>query len=66
MALDDALAVLHEPTGKVHVLNPSAADVWRRASGVATPVAAAADRATTAATVDELVRAGLLAEAAGT
>jgi hypothetical protein len=66
VALDDALAVLHEPTGKVHVLNPSAADVWRRASGVATPVGAAADRATTAATLDELVRAGLLAEAAGT
>jgi hypothetical protein len=66
VALDDALAVLHEPTGRVHVLNPSAADVWRRASGVAISGAAAADRATTAATVDELVRAGLLAEAAGT
>jgi hypothetical protein len=66
VALDESLAVLHEPTGKVHVLNPSAADVWRRASGEATPLATAADRATIAATVDELVRAGLLAEAAGT
>ena len=66
VALDDALAVLHEPTGKVHFLNASAADVWRQATGVATTAAAPPDRAMTTATVNELVRAGLIAEAAGT
>jgi hypothetical protein len=66
VALDEALAVLHEPTGKVHVLNASAADVWRRAAGGATTATARANRAATAVTVNELVRAGLLADAAGT
>jgi hypothetical protein len=61
--VDDALAVLHEPTGKVHLLNATAADVWRRATGASSDPDA--DPVTTAATVDQLVRVGLLGEAAG-
>jgi hypothetical protein len=34
-ALADSLAVLHEPSGKVHVLNPAAAALWRRAAEAA-------------------------------
>jgi hypothetical protein len=66
VAVDDGLAVLHEPTGKVHLLNATAADVWREATGVATTATGTVDRAMAAATVDELVRAGLLSGAAGT
>jgi hypothetical protein len=33
VALGDSLAVLHEPSGKVHVLNPSAAALWCGAAG---------------------------------
>lgn len=59
VAVDDSLAVLHEPSGKVHVLSAAAADVWRRA---------AADRcdggrwdgSTVAETIDHLTRCGLL------
>src|SRR5919106_998254 len=32
VALGDGLAVLHQPSGKIHVLNPAAAAVWRRAA----------------------------------
>lgn len=35
VAVGDSLAVLHEPSGKVHLLNPPAAAVWRGAVGVA-------------------------------
>jgi hypothetical protein len=66
VAVDDALAVLHEPTGKVHLLNSTAADVWRGASGLATTSTATIDRAMASATVDELMRTGLLAGAART
>jgi hypothetical protein len=33
VALADSLAVLHGPTGRVHVLNPAAATLWRGAAG---------------------------------
>jgi hypothetical protein len=33
VALGDSLAVLHEPSGKVHVLNPAAAALWCGAAG---------------------------------
>jgi hypothetical protein len=66
VAVDDGLAVLQETTGKVHLLNSTAADVWRRASGVSTASTAATDRAMAAATVDRLMSAGLLAGAART
>jgi hypothetical protein len=33
VALGDSLAVLHEPSGRVHVLNPSAAAIWCGAAG---------------------------------
>jgi len=33
VALADSLAVLHEPTGRVHVLNHAAATLWRGAAG---------------------------------
>jgi hypothetical protein len=33
LALGNALAVLHEPSGKIHLLNPTAAAVWRSAAG---------------------------------
>jgi hypothetical protein len=35
VALADSLAVLHEPSGKVHVLNAAAAALWRRAAEAA-------------------------------
>jgi hypothetical protein len=65
VAVGDALAVLHEPTGKIHLLNASAAAVWRRAAGAATDGDGDLDRSMAAATVDQLVQAGLLAEPAG-
>jgi Coenzyme PQQ synthesis protein D (PqqD) len=79
VALGDSLAVLHEPSGRVHLLNASAAAVWRSAVGagvdghdISSLVDAvlerldAADgqvscRATALATVDRLVRSGLIA-----
>jgi hypothetical protein len=33
VAVGDSLAVLHEPSGKVHVLNPAAAALWCGAAG---------------------------------
>jgi hypothetical protein len=33
VAVGESLAVLHEPSGRVHVLNPDAAHVWRHAVG---------------------------------
>jgi hypothetical protein len=73
VAVGDALAVLHEPSGSVHLLNAGAAAVWCRAAGAADavdPTSGAmaergADQAMTAATIDKLVRAGLLPEPAG-
>jgi hypothetical protein len=79
VALGDSLAVLHDPSGKVHVLNPTAAALWCGAAGAGinggelshlvdavldtldtTPGAPPA-RSTVAATIDRLVRSGLLA-----
>jgi hypothetical protein len=78
VAVGDSLAVLHEPSGKVHVLNAPAAAVWRRAAAaggcdgqtpdtglpIETVLQAAdeegVDRSTASATIDRLVRAGLL------
>jgi hypothetical protein len=78
VAVADSLAVLHEPSGKVHVLNPAAAALWCGAAGADTSgrdpshlVDAVLDtldtgegeppaRSTVAATVDRLVRFGLI------
>lgn len=73
VAVGPDLAVLHHPTAKVHLLNPSAAFVWRYLAGTDDADAAVAatlehaanaelDRATVLATVDHLVRSGLLLE----
>ena len=73
VAVGPDLAVLHHPTAKVHLLNPSAAFVWRCSAGTDDADAAVAatleqadgpdlDRATVLATVDHLVRSGLLLE----
>jgi hypothetical protein len=79
VALANSLAVLHGPTGKVHVLNPAAAAVWRGAASAEVErrdtchlVDAVLDtfaagtgecpaRSAVAATVDRLVRSGLIA-----
>jgi hypothetical protein len=67
--------VLHEPSGRVHVLNAGAAGVWRRTVAAPSRIdtsslvddelgtlsGGGAGRSATAATVDQLVRAGLLA-----
>jgi hypothetical protein len=77
VAVGESLAVLHEPSGRIHLLNPSAAAVWRRAAGVTNrrntsslvdavmdgSVAGRRDRPAVAVTVDRLVRSGLLAAA---
>jgi hypothetical protein len=78
VALADSLAVLHEPSGKVHVLNPAAATLWCDAAGAGVNgsdlshlVDAVLDtldtgegeppaRSTVAATIDRLVRSGLI------
>jgi hypothetical protein len=73
VAVDDSLAVLHHPSGKVHLLNAAAATVWRRAAGAVgrhEPAAVDAvpagpedwgwDHSLASATVDQLVRSGLL------
>jgi hypothetical protein len=71
VALGDELAVLHHASGRVNLLNRTAAAVWRGAAGAvdrAGAVEAALraedlegmDRATAIATVDHLVDAGLL------
>jgi hypothetical protein len=36
VAVGDSLAVLHEPSGRVNLLNPSAAALWRSAAGART------------------------------
>jgi hypothetical protein len=79
VAVGDSLAVLHRPSRMVHVLNQSAAAMWRRAAAVEAhdgvslvdAVLEAADgeqpdRSTATATIDRLVRSGLLPAAAGT
>jgi hypothetical protein len=38
VALGDALAVLHGPSGKIHLLNPAAAAVWRSAACAAADI----------------------------
>jgi hypothetical protein len=63
VAVGDSLAVLHEPSGSIHVLNPAAADVWRRAAVDA--AGGRPDGSTTAATIDQLARRGLLAARPG-
>jgi hypothetical protein len=79
VGMADSLAVLHEPSGKVHLLNPSAAAMWCRAAAVDADdrsllVGAALgaidserpERWTVAATIDQLVRSGLLQAPTGT
>lgn len=73
VAVGESLAVLHEPSERVHVLNPEAAAVWRRAvdaagaSGSSSLVDAELDvsdrddaASAAASTVDQLLRMGLL------
>jgi hypothetical protein len=73
VALGNSLAVLHEPSGKVHLLNAGASAMWCRAaaleacdrSSLMEAVLGADDcdrpgRSTAAATIDRLVRSGLL------
>jgi hypothetical protein len=74
VALGESLAVLHEPSGRVHILNTGAAAVWREAVGAAgrctmsSRVAADVDTSNgdgrewpaAAATADHLVRLDLL------
>src|SRR5690606_27512435 len=71
VAVDDGVVVLHEPSGRVHLLNDTAALVWQHAAGGrdADAVIDAAlearggsglDRQAVAATLGELVRAGLV------
>jgi hypothetical protein len=74
VAVGESLAVLHEPSGRVHVLNAGAAGVWQRTVGASSRIDTSSlvdgelgtlsgDDAgsATAATVDHLMRAGLLA-----
>jgi hypothetical protein len=74
VAVGESLAVMHEPSGLVHVLNPRAAAAWRHAvarlsDGSTSRVDAGVDMANNdgkdqpaeVATVDELRRLGLLA-----
>ena len=79
VAMGDSLAVFHQPSRMVHVLNRSAAAMWRRAAAVEasdslslvdavleTGGGEQPDRSTATATIDRLVRSGLLPAAAGT
>jgi hypothetical protein len=79
VALGNSLAVLHEPSGKVHLLNAGASAMWCRAaaleacdrSSLVEAVLGAddgdrRDRSTAAATIDRLVRSGLLSAPTGT
>jgi hypothetical protein len=59
VAVGDALAVLHRPTGRIHMLNAAAADVWRRAAADGS-AGSRPDWSTAAATIDQLARCGLL------
>jgi hypothetical protein len=60
VAVGDSLAVLHEPSGKVHVLSPAAAEVWRWAAADRSD-RGRRDGSTVAETIDHLTRCGLLA-----
>jgi hypothetical protein len=60
LAVGDSLAVLHEPSGRIHVLNPAAADVWRRAA-IDSSAGGRPDGSAAAATIDHLTLCGLLA-----
>ena len=64
VAVADSLAVLHEPSGKVHVLSSAAADVWRRAAADRSN-GGSRDGSTVAETIDHLTRCGLLAAPPG-
>jgi hypothetical protein len=64
VAVGDSLAVLHGPSGRFHVLNPAAADVWRRAA-VDPRDGGRLEGSTAAATIDQLTRCGLLAATPG-
>jgi hypothetical protein len=64
VAVGDSLAVLHEPSGKVHVLSPAAAEVWRRAAADRSD-GGSRDGSTVAETIDHLTRYGLLAAPPG-
>ena len=79
VAMGDSLAVLHRPSRMVHVLNRSAAVIWRRAAAAEAHDSSARvdavleagdreqpDRSTATTTIDRLVRSGLLPAAAGT
>jgi hypothetical protein len=59
VAVGDSLAVLHEPSGTIHVLNPAAADVWRRAA-VGDAAGGWPEGSANAATIVQLTRRGLL------
>jgi hypothetical protein len=79
VAVGESLAVLHEPSRRIHLLNPSAAAVWQRASGAIGSrnpsslvdtvldgsVGSHRDRPVVAVTVERLVRSGLLAAPPG-
>ena len=64
VAVGDSLAVLHEPSGKVHVLSSAAADVWRRAAADGSN-GCSRDGSTVAETIDHLTWCGLLAAPPG-
>jgi hypothetical protein len=64
VAVGGSLAVLHEPSGKVHVLSPAAADVWRWAAANRSD-GGSRDGSTEAETIDHLTRCGLLAAQPG-
>jgi hypothetical protein len=79
VAVGESLAVLHEPSGLVHVLNPSAAGVWRQAVGalgrqgtssladaeLAISYGDGVGRLAAAATAEQLGRLGLLRPSSG-
>ena len=78
VAMGSSLAVFHEPSGKVHLLNRGASTMWCRAAAVevcdrSSLVEAvlgaddgdSPDRSTAVATVDRLVRSGLLPASTG-
>jgi hypothetical protein len=79
VAIGDSLAVLHQPSRRVHVLNLSAAAMWRRAAAAWAPDGLSLldavlepgdgerpDGPTAMATIDRLVQSGLLPAAAET
>jgi hypothetical protein len=79
VAVGDSLAVLHQPSRMVHVLNRSAAAMWRRAAAVEASDGLSLvdamleagdgerpDRPTATTTIDRLVQSGLLPAVAAT